>query len=102
MTTPGPAFDALARPVLLPVALETMHVGHLIDRALMPAVAIATKNVDAVDDVAIDEWMGASPVYTRRMRRLMGIEGDGVDAIVKALQLSVRFPPQHMDVGAQL
>ncbi|NJN63914.1 MAG: hypothetical protein HC882_02900, partial [Acidobacteria bacterium] len=38
-----------------------------------------------VDQVAIDEWMGASPVYTGRMRRLMRIEGDTVPAIVKAL-----------------
>jgi hypothetical protein len=68
----------------------------------MPAVAIATKSVDSVDDVAIDEWMGASPVYTRRMRRLMGIEGDGVDAIMKALQLDVGFPHQYMDVGWKL
>jgi len=102
MTTPGPAFDALERAALLPIALETMHVGHLIDRALMPAVAIATRNVDSVDDVAIDEWMGASPVYTSRMRRLMGIEGDGVDAIMKALQLDVGFPHQYMDVAWKL
>jgi hypothetical protein len=102
MATPGPAFHELARGVLLPVALETMHVGHLLDRALMPAVAIATKSGDAVDLVAIDEWMGASPVYTGRMRRLMGIEGDGVDAIMKALQLDVGFPHQYMDVGWKL
>jgi hypothetical protein len=102
MTTPGPAFEALPRERLLRVALETMHVGHLIDRALMPAVAIAARNVDTVDQVAIDEWMGASPVYTGRMRRLMGIEGDGVDAIMKALQLDVGFPHQYMDVGWKL
>src|SRR5262249_53767134 len=57
MTTPAPVFDELSRAELLPIALETMHTGHLIDRALMPAVAIAAKSVDAVDDVAIDEWM---------------------------------------------
>jgi hypothetical protein len=102
MSTPGPAFHELARERLLPVALETMHVGHLHDRALMPAVAVATKSVDAVDQVAIDEWMGASPVYTGRMRRLMGIEGDGVDAIMKALQLDVGFVHQYMDVGWKL
>src|SRR3972149_1017499 len=102
MTTPGPPFSELPRGRLLPVALETMHVGPLLDRALMPAVAIAARNVDTVDQVAIDEWMGASPVYTRRMRRLMGIEGDGVDAIMKALQLDVGFPHQYMDVGWKL
>jgi hypothetical protein len=102
MAIPGPAFDELPRERLLPVALETMHVGHLLDRALMPAVAIAARDVDVVDQVAIDEWMGASPVYTRRMRSLMGIEGDGVDAIMKALQLDVGFPHQYMDVGWKL
>jgi hypothetical protein len=32
----------------------------------------------------------------------MGIEGDGVDAIMKALQLDVGFPHQYMDVGYEL
>jgi len=102
MRTPGPVFHELPREQLLRVALETMHVGHLLDRALMPAVAIAARSVDAVDRVAIDEWMAASPVYTGRMRRLMAIEGDGVDAIMKALQLDVGFPHQYMDVGWKL
>ena len=102
MSALGPAFHELAREQLLPVALETMHVGHLIDRALMPQVAIAARDVDVVDQIAIQEWMGASPVYTGRMRRLMQIEGDGVDAIIKALQLDVGFPHQYMDVGWKL
>ena len=38
MPVPGPAFEALPRERLLPVALETMHMGHLLDRALMPQV----------------------------------------------------------------
>jgi hypothetical protein len=102
LTIPGPAFHELSRERLLPVALETMHVGHLLDRALMPQVAIASRDVAVVDQVAISEWMGASPVYTGRMRRLMQIEGDGVDAIIKALQLDVGFPHQYMDVGWKL
>jgi hypothetical protein len=92
-------FDDLPRPQLLRAALETMHVGHLLDRALMPQLYFATESFDAVDQVAIDEWMGASPVYTGRMRRLMKIEGDTVPAIVKALQLDCGFPHQYMDVG---
>jgi hypothetical protein len=102
MRRTGPAFHELPRERLLAVALETMHVGHLIDRALMPAVAIAARSVDAVDQVAIDEWMGASPVYTARMRRLVGIVGDGVDGFMKALQLDVGFPHQYMDVAWKL
>ncbi|HEY8121666.1 MAG TPA: hypothetical protein VII78_10140 [Myxococcota bacterium] len=96
------ALDELPRATLLRVALETMHVGHLVDRALMPQVFLATRDVNTVDQVAIDEWMGASPVYTGRMRRLMKIEGDGVPAIVKALQLDCGFPHQYMDVGWKL
>jgi hypothetical protein len=92
-------FDDLPRGRLLVAALETMHVGHLLDRALMPQVFFATERFDAVDQVAIDEWMGASPVYTGRMRALMRIAGDGVPAIVKALQLDCGFPHQYMDVG---
>jgi hypothetical protein len=96
------AFDALPREALLVAALETMHVGHLVDRALMPQVFLATRDVDTVDRIAIDEWRGASPVYTARMRRLMRIEGEGVPAIVKALQLDCGFPHQYMDVGWRL
>lgn len=99
MTKQCSAFDELPRAELLRVALETMHVGHLLDRALMPQLFFATESFDAVDQVAIDEWMGASPVYTGRMRRLMRIEGDTVPAIVKALQLDCGFPHQYMDVG---
>jgi hypothetical protein len=99
---PPTPLAALPRETLLSVALETMHVGHLLDRALMPHVAIATKSVDVVEDVAIAEWMGASPVYTARMRRLMDIDGDDVGALMKALQLDVGFPHQYMDVGWKL
>jgi hypothetical protein len=102
LSAPGPRFHELSRERLLPVALETMHVGHLIDRALMPQVAIAGRDIDLVDQIAIQEWMGASPVYTGRMRRLMQIEGDDVEAIIKALQLDVGFPHQYMDVGWKL
>jgi hypothetical protein len=78
-----------------------MMVGHLIDRALMPQVAVRA-GVDTVDDVAIDEWLGASPTYTARMRRLMGIEGDDVGAIMKGLQLDVGFVHQYMGVAYEL
>src|SRR5215831_16242364 len=92
----------LSRAELLPVALETMLVGHLLDRALMPQVVLRAGRVDDVEPVAIDEWMGASPIYTRRMRALMGIEGDDVGAIMKALQLDVGFVHQYMDVRWKL
>jgi len=96
-----PGLGDLPRDQLVPVVLEYMMVGHLIDRALMPQVAVRA-GVDAVDDVAIDEWLGASPTYTARMQRLMGIEGDDVGAIMKGLQLDVGFVHQYMGVSYEL
>jgi len=96
------SLDALPRAALLPVALDTMLAGMIVTRALLPQVVLETGDLDAMNEVAIDEWMGASPVYTRRMRQLMGIEGDRVDAIMKALQLDVGFVHQYMHVGYRI
>jgi hypothetical protein len=52
--------------------------------------------------ITIDEWMGASPVYTGRTRRLMGIEGHDVPAIMKALQLDMGFVHGFMNVAYQV
>ncbi len=68
----------------------------LSNQATLPQTIVAGGTLDDINDVAIDLWMGASPVYTHRMRRLMGIEGDDVPAIMKALQLDVGFVHQYM------
>jgi len=53
----------------------------------------------AYKDVAIDNWMGASPVYTRRMQRAMGFAGSAdVATIFKGLQLECGFTHQYFDV----
>ena len=95
MTDPA----ALDRSTRLRVAHEAMLAGMLVNRAVLPQVVLKTGGFDAMNDVAIDLWMGASPVYTHRMRALMGIEGDTVAAIMKALQLDVGFVHQYMDVA---
>ncbi len=91
--------EELPRSQLVPVALEHMLSGMIVTRALLPQVVLRGGDLDVMNEVAIDEWMGASPVYTHRMRRLMGIEGHDVEAIMKALQLDVGFVHQYMDVG---
>tara|TARA_R110000823_G_scaffold305166_3_gene427098 strand:+ start:25091 stop:26350 length:1260 start_codon:yes stop_codon:yes gene_type:complete len=49
--------------------------------------------------VAIDNWMAASPVYTRRMQRAMGFAGgDDVATIFKGLQLECGFSHQYFNV----
>jgi hypothetical protein len=70
--------------------------GHLIDRSGMPHL-IAAFGRDVMRDIAIDEWMGASPVYSKRMQRALGFEGDSVETIFKGIQLDIGSPPQFMD-----
>ncbi|MFY9589133.1 MAG: hypothetical protein WAT66_16970 [Actinomycetota bacterium] len=89
-------FDDLDRATLAVLCREYLLCGHLIDRAAMPLVLQAF-GMEAMRDVAIDEWMGASPVYTRRMRALLEIEGDDVATIFKGMQLDIGAPPQFMD-----
>lgn len=47
--------------------------------------------------VAIEEWMGASPIYTRRMQKALRYEGVDILTIFKGLQLDIGAPPQFMD-----
>ena len=48
-------------------------------------------------EIAIEEWMGASPIYTRRMQKALKFEGDDVVTIFKGMQLDIGAPPQFMD-----
>jgi hypothetical protein len=94
--------EDLSREQLLAVAHEYMLLGMLSNQAMLPQTLVAGGSLDDLNEVAIDLWMGASPVYTHRMRTLMGIEGDDVPAIMKALQLDVGFVHQYMDVHYQV
>jgi len=87
---------ARPRPELAVLVREYLLAGHLVDRAGMPHV-ISKFGRDAMRDVAIDEWMGASPVYTQRIQRLLGIEGDDVATIFKGMQFDIGAPHQFMD-----
>ena len=94
--------EALSRAELARLGREFMLYGHIYDRALMPQVGMRLGGGKQIEPLSIWEWKGASPNYTRRMKRLMKIEGDDVTAIVKALQLDVGFPHEYMDVRFEL
>ncbi len=83
--------DQLA--VLLP---ELLLIGHLIDRSGM-AWCIQEFGRDEMLQIAIEEWSGASPVYTQRMQRALGFVGDDVPTIFKGMQFDIGSPPQFMD-----
>jgi hypothetical protein len=87
----------LNRQSLCTLGREWLLHGHLQDRVGMPFV-INEGGREAMQDVAIDEWMAASPVYSRRMQRAMGFVGSGVDTIFKNLQLDIGSPHQFLDL----
>ena len=88
--------EGLTQEELALLAPEYLLAGHLIDRAGMPHL-IGAFGREGMRDIAIEEWMGASPVYTRRMQRALSFEGDSVETIFKGLQLDIGAPPQFMD-----
>jgi len=93
-----PDFDLarLSRSALARLGREYLMVGHVHDRALMPMIG-SKFGPDAMTGVAIDEWMGSSPIYNARNRAGLRIEGDGVSSIFKGFQFDVGAPHQYMD-----
>ncbi len=89
-------YDGLTRPELARLVPELLLCGHLIDRSGMGHV-LAEFGQSGMTQVAIEEWLGASPVYTRRMRAAFGLTGDTVADIFKMMQLDIGAPPQFMD-----
>lgn len=94
-------FAALSHEELVVVVPELLLIGHLIDRAGM-AWCISAFGREQMLQIAIEEWAGSSPLYTRRMQDALGfapeVPGTGdVVTIFKGLQLDIGAPPQFMD-----
>ncbi len=89
-------YEGRSHAELAELARELLLAGHLIDRSGMPHL-ISRFGRDVMRDVAIDEWMSASPIYTRRVQRLLGFTGDTVEVIFKGMQLDVGAPPEFLD-----
>ncbi len=89
-------YAGLTREELARLVPELLLIGQLIDRSGM-AWCISAWGREEMAQVAIEEWAGASPIYTRRMQRALGYEGTDVVTIFKGLQLDIGAPPQFMD-----
>ncbi len=89
------------RRALAVLGREWMLHGHLQDRVAMPLV-LSGRSREEMERIAIAEWMGASPVYSRRMQRAMGFGGDDVGTIMKNLQLDIGAPHHYMDFRFRL
>ncbi len=57
---------------------------------------------EAMEEVAIVEWMGASPVYSIRSQRAFDFADGNVPTIMKNLQLDIGAPHQFMDFRCQV
>jgi hypothetical protein len=91
----------LSRQELCHLGREYLLIGHLQDRVGLP---LATQLVgeDAQLQLSIDEWMGASPIYSVRMQKALGFEGNDVGTVFKNLQLDIGAPHQFMDFQFRL
>ena len=96
MSQPQSRYSALSRAELAILVPELLLIGQLIDRSGM-AWCIQSFGRPEMLQIAIEEWAGASPIYTRRMQRALGYSGDDVITIFKGLQLDIGAPPQFMD-----
>lgn len=89
-------YASLSRDELAVLVPELLLIGHMIDRSGM-AWCISEFGREEMLQIAIEEWAGSSPVYTRRMQRALGYVGDDVPTIFKGLQFDIGSPPQFMD-----
>jgi hypothetical protein len=98
-----PDFDLsrLTKNALARLGREYMFFSHLHDRAIM-MIIFCRYGSEAQTNVAVDEWMGASPIYSERLRKFLKIEGNGVAAVLKTLQVDVGAPHQYLDFGYEL
>jgi hypothetical protein len=90
-----------SRSFLARLGYEYLLIGHLLDRCGQPLVGMEA-GTDGFVRSGIEEWMGASPIYSKRMQRMMKFEGDDVGTVFKNLQLEVGSPQQFMDFQFRL
>jgi hypothetical protein len=90
-----------SRSFLARLGYEYLLIGHLLDRVGQPLVGMEA-GVDGFVRSGIEEWMGASPIYSKRMQRMMNFEGNDVGTVFKNLQLEVGSPQQFMDFQFRL
>ncbi|MBU3750853.1 MAG: hypothetical protein FGM52_10445 [Mycobacterium sp.] len=93
---PRSRYAELSHSELVVVVRELLLIGQLIDRSGM-AWCIASFGREVMLQIAIEEWAGCSPLYTKRMQKALNYEGDDVVTIFKGLQFDIGAPPQFMD-----
>ncbi len=93
---PGVGLADFSRRALARLGREYLLHGHLQDRVGIPLVLAAHTRQDMLD-VAIEEWMAASPLYSLRTQRALDFGNADVPTIFKNIQLDIGAPHQFMD-----
>jgi hypothetical protein len=88
--------DELSRAELAVLGREWLLHGHLQDRVGMPLVH-AGREREEMQQVAIEEWMAASPIYSRRTQSALNFGNGDVATILKNIQLDIGAPHHFMD-----
>jgi hypothetical protein len=93
---PGFRYENLSKEALVKLLREWGIAVQLVTRAILTAVYLKY-GPEAMEELAIEEWRGASPIYTERIRRALNIKDNDVPAILKSLQLDPGFVHQFHD-----
>ncbi|HEV7527026.1 MAG TPA: hypothetical protein VGP92_18865 [Acidimicrobiia bacterium] len=88
--------DELSRAQLAVLGREWLLHGHLQDRVGMPLVH-TDRTREEMQQIAIEEWMAASPIYSRRTQRALRFGNGDVPTILKNIQLDIGAPHHFMD-----
>jgi hypothetical protein len=98
---PTSTFASFSRQALATLGREYLLNGHLQDRVGMPKVVIR-HGLEPQVQIAIEEWMASSPIYSLRMQRALNFVGNDVSTVFKNLQLDIGAPHQFMDFQFRL
>jgi len=93
---PDMTLARFSRRALARLGREYLLHGHLQDRVGIPLVLARHTRQDMLD-VAIEEWMAASPLYSLRTQRALNFGNADVPTIFKNIQLDIGAPHQFMD-----
>ena len=88
--------EELTRVQLAVLGREWLLHGHLQDRVGMPLVH-TDRTREEMQQIAIEEWMAASPIYSRRTQRALRFGNGDVATILKNIQLDIGAPHHFMD-----
>src|ERR1700739_1298463 len=89
-------YASLSREQLATLVPGLLLIGHLIDRSGM-GWCIKPFGHEGMLQIAIEQWAGCSPVYTKRMQKALNFEGVDVITICKGLHLASGAPHHFMD-----